>query len=276
MKKIMLIEDNRDLASLIERKLIGAGYEVESVENGASALSKIEEGVERIEKNLPDLILLDMTLPDMNGLEILQKIKSGEIASSIPVIIISNSGEPVEIEKANLFGVKDYLIKADFTPDEVLEKVNSQLKTEAINPGTTDFNQGSEQIAPKIINGKDMEVLLVEDDDDLRNLMIHKLSKEGLAVEGVSNGKDAFEKLNQQQPKVILLDLILPDINGFEILENLKKDEKTKNIPVVILSNLGQKSDVDKCLGLGANDYIVKSDFTPKDVIVKIEKYLSN
>ncbi len=119
------------------------------------------------------------------------------------------------------------------------------------------------------------KVLIIEDDKLLREMMSRKLEKEGLEVFSVMDGSVAVSKAKEIKPDIVLLDLILPGSNGFEILKELKNSEETKETPVIVLSNLGQKSEIDKGMELGAIDYLVKAHFTPGEVLKKINKILS-
>lgn len=118
------------------------------------------------------------------------------------------------------------------------------------------------------------KILIVEDDKFLRELIAKKLSEEGFIVEEASDGEEGIRKIKEGRPDLILLDLILPSIDGFEVLEKIKKDLETKPIPVIILSNLGQKEDIERGLKLGAFDYLVKAHFTPGEVIEKVRNAL--
>lgn len=117
-------------------------------------------------------------------------------------------------------------------------------------------------------------ILIIEDDKFLGSLLARKLEKEEFVTSLATNGMEALSKINESLPNLILLDLILPNINGFEILEILKKNQKTKNTPVIILSNLGQKEDIEKSLKLGAVDYLVKAYSTPQEIVEKIKIFL--
>ena len=121
MKKIIIIEDEKILLDLLKDKLVKEGYEVIVALDGQTGLAKIKQ-----EK--PDLILLDMVMPKMGGFEVMRELNKDENLAKIPVIIISNSGQPVELEKAKKLGAKDWLIKTEFDPKEVVNKVNKQLK----------------------------------------------------------------------------------------------------------------------------------------------------
>lgn len=117
-------------------------------------------------------------------------------------------------------------------------------------------------------------VLVVEDDYFLRNLLLHKIEQEKLPFDTAVNGSEALEKIKAKIPAVIILDLVLPDTDGFEVLEKIKKEPETKDIPVIVVSNLGQKDEIERCLKLGANDYLIKANFTPKEIVDKIRGYL--
>lgn len=119
------------------------------------------------------------------------------------------------------------------------------------------------------------KVLIIEDDKLLREMMFRKLEKEGFEVFSVMDGSEAVIKIKDIKPDIVLLDLILPGSNGFEILKEINNDDEIKEIPVIILSNLGQKSEVDKGMELGAVDYLVKAHFTPTEVLEKIKKIIS-
>src|SRR3989344_3344445 len=121
MKKILIIEDDVFLGDVLTQKLSNEGFEAVLSRDGLDGFNKI--------KSLhPDLILLDIILPNMNGYEILEAKQKDPTIAGIPVIIVSNSGQPVEINRALALGVKDYLVKAQFDPEEVLVKVRAELK----------------------------------------------------------------------------------------------------------------------------------------------------
>lgn len=120
---------------------------------------------------------------------------------------------------------------------------------------------------------KKNKILIVEDDRFLTKLLSLRLERNGFEVEASFDGEEALEKIKKQSPDLIVLDLILPKKDGFEVLEELKKINKGKKIPVLILSNLGQDLDVERGLKLGAVGYIVKTEIPLSQVIEKIKSY---
>lgn len=118
------------------------------------------------------------------------------------------------------------------------------------------------------------KILIVEDDEFLRSLEAKRLEKEGYIVLAATDGATGLKMASEEAPAVILLDLLLPGLSGYEVLEKLRADDKTKETPIVVFSNLGQKEDVEKAKGLGATDFLIKANFTLDDVVDKIQQYL--
>jgi len=119
-------------------------------------------------------------------------------------------------------------------------------------------------------------ILLVEDDPFLADIYTTKLKEAGFSVEVASDGKECLERLKVKMPNLLLLDIVLPQVDGWEILRAVKQDEKYKDLKVIILSNLGQKSEVQKGLEMGADRYMIKAHYTPGEVVEEIKKILKN
>jgi len=117
--------------------------------------------------------------------------------------------------------------------------------------------------------------LIIEDDKFLRELLGKKLSSLSYNPILAIDGEEGLEKIKKEKPDVVLLDLMLPGMNGFEVLEKAKKDPTISNIPVIILSNLGQSEDIEKGLRLGAKDFLVKAHFTPQEIVNKLQLVLN-
>ncbi len=118
------------------------------------------------------------------------------------------------------------------------------------------------------------KILIVEDDEFLRSLAAKRLEKEGYQVLAATDGDIGLKMAKTENPVIILLDLLLPGLSGYEVLEKLREEEETKKTPIIVFSNLGQKEDVEKAKGLGANDFLIKANFTLDDVVEKIKTYV--
>ncbi|MEK7649940.1 MAG: response regulator [Patescibacteria group bacterium] len=119
------------------------------------------------------------------------------------------------------------------------------------------------------------KILIIEDDKFLLKLYSDKLSREGFLVSMAISGEEGLGKVKQEKPDLVLLDVILPQKNGFDILGALKLDPETKDVPVVMLTNLGQESDIKTGLDLGAADYLVKTDFSITKLPEVVRKHIA-
>lgn len=269
--KILIVEDDIFLGDVLMQKLQSSGYDAFLSRDGLSGLAKLREWK-------PDLVLLDIILPQMNGYEVLEAKQKDAAIASIPVVVISNSGQPVEINRALALGVKDYLVKAQFDPEEVITKVRLQLgKSGEVTPlittaaGTT---QSASQMPAEASGLSGKKIMWVEDDKFLSDIIARKLSMQGCVLLHATEGEEALRILEKELPDLILLDILLSGINGFEILKRIKSKEKTKHIPVILLSNLGQKEDVEKGKALGAAQFLIKATVTLDEIMEEIKRVL--
>jgi CheY-like chemotaxis protein len=253
-KHILIIEDDTALGEILSQKLRQEEFDVTLVADGG-------QGLQQITALKPDLVLLDIILPTMNGYEILEAHQKDPAIADIPVIVISNSGQPVEINRALALGIKDYLVKAQMDPEDVLAKVRKFFQGEATTAGKTDANGNRLQ---------DHKVLWVEDDSFLSDLVAMKLKHEGCAALYAKDGEHALEILKTEIPDIILLDLVLPGMSGFEVLEAIKKNPALKDVPVIVLSNLGQQKDIERVMQLGAKKHLIKAEHDLDDIIAEI------
>ena len=120
------------------------------------------------------------------------------------------------------------------------------------------------------------KILLAEDDPFIIDIYTTKLKQAGLEVEVVSEGDEVLEKARKQKPDLLLLDIVLPTMNGWEILRAIRQSEDLKELPVVILSNLYQKDEVEKGMKFGVLKYLIKAHYTPSEVIDEVKKAVAS
>lgn len=113
-------------------------------------------------------------------------------------------------------------------------------------------------------------ILLAEDDAFVRDVYSTRLENEGYSLTTVTDGRAVIKHLQENIPDAILLDIMMPYMDGMEVLEELQKNEKWKDIPVLMLTNLSEKENIQKALKLGAKDYLIKSHFTPSEIVTKV------
>jgi DNA-binding response OmpR family regulator len=118
------------------------------------------------------------------------------------------------------------------------------------------------------------KILIIEDEKDLRFFIARALKEEGFEVIEAIDGEEGIEKAKKEKLDLILLDLLLPGISGYEVLARIKKDPEMEMIPVIILSNLGQQEEIEKGLKLGAVDYLIKANFTLDEIVERVKKII--
>lgn len=264
-KKIVVIEDEQILGEIILKKLVSEGYSASLAVDG-------EAGIKMIKDIKPHLILLDLVMPKKNGQEVISEIRADNDLKSIPIVVISNSGQQSEIESVVEMGVRDYIIKAQFSPDDVLEKVRKYLNQEYVEKGVNISNTASKSNEP--VTTKNIKILLAEDDQFLSSLVAQRLNKEGYRVSNALDGKQVLTVFNENKPDLVLLDIIMPEMNGLEVLKTIRSNPENKDVIIIIFSNLGQDHEIEEAKKAGADDFLVKVNFTLKEVVDKINVML--
>jgi signal transduction histidine kinase/DNA-binding response OmpR family regulator len=227
--KILVVEHDRDLALLLRRQLEMEGYKVLLAGNGEDALWLARE-------EQPQVITLDIMLPDMDGFSVLEKLKNHPLTSSIPVVIASVL---IEADERYSLGAVDYVVKP-FAEDKLLESVRLALAHQD--------GDGPHRL------------LVVDDDADIRGFLEEALSYHGYHIHTASNGKEALEKVEQTDPDLVLLDLKMPGLDGYEVIRRLKSNKATRAIPIIVItaSPVDKERDRVRVLGMGATEYLTK------------------
>ncbi|MEK7097656.1 MAG: response regulator [Patescibacteria group bacterium] len=122
---------------------------------------------------------------------------------------------------------------------------------------------------------KKIKLLIIEDDLFLLNMYASKFELEGFDVVLAEDGEKGWKTTIKEVPDIILLDIMMPKMNGFEVLEKLKSDDRVSMIPVILLTNLSQKDEIERAMNLGAADFLIKAHFRPSEVVEKIKKLLN-
>lgn len=135
-----------------------------------------------------------------------------------------------------------------------------------------DVNLSSVPIT-SMLKRNEIKLLVVEDDRFLRELLVGKLKREGFTVVEAFNGEEAINQIRAEHPHLILLDLVLPGVDGFGVLAAMKDATELKT-PTIVLSNLGSREDIDKAMTLGAKEFMVKAHHTPQEILERVKKVL--
>jgi PAS domain S-box-containing protein len=227
--KILLVESNRDLALKVRRQLEVEGYLVLLAGTGEDALWLARE-------EQPQLITLDLVLPDLDGFFVLGRLKEDPVTAPIPVIIISVL---TEAGTGYALGAVDYVAKP-FEEDKLLRSVRLALSARG--------------------EGEQHDLLVVDDDPDILGLLDHALSFHGYHVRKAANGREALDRVADSLPDLILLDLKMPVMDGYEVIRRLKGDESTSGVPIIVItaSQVDKEAEKGRVLGMGVLQYITK------------------
>ena len=227
--KILVVEDDRDLALLLRRQLESEGYRVLLAGSGEDALWLAGEAQ-------PQLITLDIMLPDMDGFTVLERLKENPMTSGIPVVIVSVLSDP---ERGYALGAVDYVSKP-FEENKLVHAVRGALR----------FLEQSEG----------HRLLVADSDSQVSTLLKESLSLHGYEVWTASDGQQALAQVHECRPDLILLDTKLPVVDGYEVIRRLKSDEATRSIPIIVLtaSPIDKEQHRVQVLGMEVSQYVTK------------------
>ena len=252
-EKILIIEGDASFGDKLTEALKRDGYAVTLVKNG-------KDGMESILSLLPHLVLLGLVLPGADAYEILEKKSVEPMLAKIPVFLMSTQSVPINIGRVPHGAVAEFIVSMSINVQEVVDKVNEH------------FGHEEETTAPAASVGMKKKILWVEDDKLIGTILGKKLISSGFDLIHAKNGEDALKALKDTTPDAIVLDLLLPGMSGFDILQKVKMDDKTKKIPSMILSNLSKPSDLEKAKMLGANKFLVKAAASLEQIVGEIQE----
>ena len=255
-EKILIITGDGTFGEKVVEALKKDHYEnVFLVKNGA-------EGLKNIYDVLPHLILLDVTLPGADGYEILAKKQAEKMLAKIPVFLLSTQGVPINMRNVSPGSVTEFIIAFHVNPEEVVEKINRQFDYS---------NRTSQEGAVEDGAAIKKKVLWVEDDKLIGTILAKKLIAAGFDLFHAKNGDEALKTLKTTLPNAIVVDLILPGMSGFDILQAINLDGRLKMVPKMVLSNLSRPSDIEKAKALGAQKFLVKAATSLDQIVFELK-----
>lgn len=264
--KILIVDDIPDNLRLLSKILTEQGYEVSKALNGEIALKAAK-------LSQPDLILLDINMPQMDGYEACERLKADDQTKEIPVIFLSALNEWVDKAKAFRVGGVGYVQKP-FKDKEVLIRVENQLKLIRLRSSLQNENLPLPPEEPHSTRTPQGNILIVDDSSDNLRLLSRILTEQRYEVGKALNGQMALKSAQAIPPDLILLDINMPQMNGYEVCKQLKIHEKTKRIPVIFLSALDDVFDKVAAFQVGGVDYITKP-FQDEEVIARVQTHLN-
>ncbi|MBN1643733.1 MAG: PAS domain S-box protein [Dehalococcoidales bacterium] len=238
-KTILVVDDEANIRRSICHELTTRGYQVIEASGG-------KEAIEMARKFHPDLITMDIVMPDIDGFDATTVLKNDLTTKNIPILIVSVIEDKSKVQR---LGANDYVTKP-FNIEVLLQKVN------------------------RLLSGSQKTILVVDDDKALVKSLEFELKKRGFTTYAAHNGKEALHEVEQNRPDLILLDLNMPEMNGYEVITALKNNPQTSDIHIVIVTGIDIDGGRVKALSIGATDYFSKSEELGK-LFEAVERILS-
>ena len=257
-KKVLIADDSQVALASLEKMLSSGLFQTIRASNGKEAYDKAL-------CELPDLILLDVMMPEMNGFEVAKILKEDSRTRSIPIMMVTALDDPENEHAGREAGAEEYLAKP-VRPRELLARANSlialrqyrdQLIIRKHSQWSFIVDKHSDDAGPELQKEPPL-VLLVEDNESDAELVRHLLKDLPLRLERVANGADAVDLCQTGRVDLMLLDILLPGLNGFEVCRQVKSSEKGKDLPIVVITCLEDMDSRLKCIELQTDDFLVK------------------
>ncbi len=223
---ILLVDNDKELAALLSSRLQNRGIHVVIAADGGEAMRMIG-------KQTPDLVILDVMMTGLSGHDVLKKLKYDPQFSLIPVIMLSGVSTDNEARIAKRLGAIDYITKP-FEAETLIARLE------------------------KILDATRFHVVLMDNDDMLLDLLREKFRQRGFQVSTRDDGKEAWDFILKTLPDLIVLDRMMPGMDGLAVLKNIRTEDATRNIPVIVLSARKEERDVKIGLQFGAQEYVTK------------------
>ncbi|MDY6934714.1 MAG: response regulator [Spirochaetota bacterium] len=260
IKDILIVEDDKKLLKIIAKLLGNGDINTDTAKSGKEALKKLKS-------KTYDCMILDLGLPDMYGIDVLREMERNDDISNPPVIIYTGKDLTQEEEYELQKYASSIIVKGARSEERLLDEISLFLNR-VINDMPECKKRMISMLQDKDVIFNDKKILLV--DDDMRNVFaISKILEErGMKVNKAANGEKALKSLeNDPDIDLVLMDIMMPEMDGYEAMERIRAYEEFRNLPILALTAKAMKEDRNKCIEAGANDYIAKP--------IEIEKLLS-
>ncbi len=254
---ILLVEDNPLTLFVLTENLKDQGLETIIARSG-------EEALRQVGTLKPALILLDIMMPGIDGFETCRRLKNNLVTKDIPVIFITALTEIADKVRAFEVGGVDYITKP-VNVGEVVARVNTRLTIQKLR---------RQLQARGSVSNEKATILIVDDNEMTLQAIANYLKGFGFKIVGAPNGEDAIQQIPQIQPDLILLDIILPGIDGYETCRRLKRNREARDIPVIFMTALSDTTDKVRAFEVGAADYIMKPHHYA-EVLTRVNTHLT-
>jgi DNA-binding response OmpR family regulator len=263
---ILIIDDRQSELWFMERILQKLGYEVRGAIDGFDGLTRLKE-------RIPDLIILDTIMPRMDGYKVFQSLVNSPDTAGIPVIILTDKGEPYERNKLSILtrSVSSQVKKSQPVTTGKLVFLNKPIISEELAARVESLVASCKTPAPAVQSTDSRpRVLIIDDDFNLVQAMNRALEENDVGVAVAYNGLEGINRLRDETPDMIILDTIMPHLNGLQVLQYLNQHSK---VPVMMIPGQAEADLLQKALVSGAESYLIKP-FALDDMVAFVKRKL--
>jgi len=270
METILLVEDDEMISEIYEKKLVQSGYSVELSMNG-------EDAVKKMQAKTYNLVLLDLVLPGLNGISVLQKLShDGKNKLPSPTIVFSNLNDPDNQEAAFRYGASGFLPKSQFNPSELVQEVQRHIREsqerEKNDQKRSQDNHSHQSEMVDVIQQK--HILFVEDEEVFVSLFVDRLKKEGYRVTVAQTGVEALDVLKKEGVDIVVTDVLLPTMRGDEFIMKIRHNEELKSLPILVISASATDEQVAMINAVGVQGFFLKTRITPSELAMNIKNII--
>lgn len=245
----MVVTGDNTFGDNAAKTLQEIGYDVKFFRDG-------NEGIKGLFDNLPHLVLLDVDVPGLDGYKFLEKKQAEPLLTKIPVFLMSTQGVPINMRSVPEGSVKEFIVSVKPDPNEVADRINKYF-------GCVPKTQIQKEASAK-------KLLWVEDDKLIGSILGKKLLSSGFNLMHAKNGEEALKDLETFIPDAMMIDLLLPGMTGFDILQKVRANPKYNSVPIMILSNLSKPGDINRAKVLGAQKFLVKATASLDQIVAEV------
>lgn len=262
----MLVEDDPMIAEIYKKKFELSGFEVVNAVTGKEVLKFASESGF-------DLILLDMVLPEMSGMDVLKELRnSGNYDKNLKVIVLSNLNKTEYEKEAKENGADGFIGKTQYSPSELVVEIKRLLNEFGEQKKNKERLSQEKKGEPAKIIGK--KILFIEDEEIFLEMFGKKLEDEGWQVDYAKNGAWGMKMAAENKYDLFITDMTMPVAGGDEIIQKLKMDEKTKKIPIIVLSASLAEDDIQSVRDMGITDFYEKTRVVPSDLARRVKELI--
>ncbi len=269
MPKILLVEDDPFISDIYKKKFESSGFEVVNVASGRSVLKVLED-------QTFDIILLDMVIPELSGIEVLRELRGPKYPAKLLVVVFSNLSNPEEREEVVRLGANGFISKTEFSPSQVVAEVNRYLRQFSEQERNENRRlAGGAQVpdTTEALGTERKRILFIEDEAIFVDMFGKKLMDEGYEVLIERDGQAGFARA-QAEPHLdlILTDAMLPGMNGKELILNLREEAKTAHTPIFVVSASVDDDELEEMLAAGAVRTYKKTRIIPSQLADEVRE----